>query len=319
MRLHSFCNRSDNHSDNRSDRKAGLKTKSVITTIAAFTMATSLGFAQDPELKGKVIYGSDDRHEYFEETDAAVRTVADATVALIGDSNLSTQPNGKISIRGPNFGTAYQLCASEPYRDQNSAAFCSGFLVAPDRIATAGHCIGGSRACAETRFVFGFGLKAPHSTPLSVEASDVYACKSVIHTQAVQNGADFAVIQLDRAVTGHQPLRLRDSGTVRSGDDVMVIGHPAGLPVKIAGGARVRDAQPNGYFVANLDTYGGNSGSAVFNRATLEVEGILVRGEQDFIWHQEDSCRVSKVCDSDACRGEDVTKIAEVLPYLGHN
>lgn len=36
---------------------------------------------------------------------------------------------------------------------------------------------------------------------------------------------------------------------------------PAGLPTKIAGGATMRDASPNGYYVANLDTYGGNSGS----------------------------------------------------------
>ncbi|MEK7233144.1 MAG: S46 family peptidase [Elusimicrobiota bacterium] len=34
-----------------------------------------------------------------------------------------------------------------------------------------------------------------------------------------------------------------------------------------------------GFFVANLDTYGGNSGSAVFNVETNLVEGILLRSE----------------------------------------
>ena len=62
--------------------------------------------------------------------------------------------------------------------------------------------------------------------------------------------------------------------------------------------------------MANLDTYGGNSGSAVFNAKTGLVEGILVRGEQDYV--QKGDCRVSNVCPADGCRGEDVTKILSV-------
>ncbi|WP_420540401.1 S46 family peptidase (plasmid) [Paenibacillus polymyxa] len=55
----------------------------------------------------------------------------------------------------------------------------------------------------------------------------------------------------------------------------------AHYPIKsgFAVGAAVRDNPPNAFFVANLDTYGGNSGSPVFNSDTHEVEGILVRGE----------------------------------------
>ncbi len=88
----------------------------------------------------------------------------------------------------------------------------------------------------------------------------------------------------------------------------MVIGHPAGLPTKVSGGAKVRDAGPTGHFVANLDTYGGNSGSAVFNAKTGLIEGILVRGEIDYTWRG--GCKVSNTCADDGCRGEDVTKIS---------
>lgn len=49
---------------------------------------------------------------------------------------------------------------------------------------------------------------------------------------------------------------------------------PAGLPQKIAGGAKVRSIQ-TGFFVANLETDGGNSGSAVFNLSNGVIEGIL--------------------------------------------
>jgi Peptidase S46 len=85
-----------------------------------------------------------------------------------------------------------------------------------------------------------------------------------------------------------------------------VIGHPCGLPQKYAPRARVRDNTPDTFFVANLDTYGGNSGSPVFNSSSNAVEGILVRGENDFV--SRGSCYVSMVCPTTGCRGEDVTR-----------
>ena len=68
------------------------------------------------------------------------------------------------------------------------------------------------------------------------------------------------------------------------------------------------------FFVCNLDTYGGNSGSPVFNSSTHELEGILVRGETDFIV-TENGCRKSNVCPQNdpnfVCRGEDCTRSTE--------
>ncbi len=83
--------------------------------------------------------------------------------------------------------------------------------------------------------------------------------------------------------------------------------------MKIAGGAKIRSVRDQ-YFIANLDTYGGNSGSAVFNSSTGEVEGILVRGEVDYIF--DNGCRRSKKCTNDGCRGEDVTRIKQTFSYL---
>lgn len=66
------------------------------------------------------------------------------------------------------------------------------------------------------------------------------------------------------------------------------------------------------FFVANLDSFGGNSGSAVFNVTTEEVEGILVRGEADYKKKPGSSCGTPFKCKDDACRGEDVTYIGNV-------
>ena len=85
------------------------------------------------------------------------------------------------------------------------------------------------------------------------------------------------------------------------------------MPSKIAGGSFIRSVE-DGYFVANLDTYGGNSGSIVINDATGEAEGILVRGEQDYQRNSEEGCYESVRCEDLGCRGEDVTLISTLMP-----
>ena len=80
----------------------------------------------------------------------------------------------------------------------------------------------------------------------------------------------------------------------------------------------MRDNSPSGHFVANLDAYGGNSGSPVFNSDTHEVEGVLVRGDTDFVL--QGGCRVSLVCPTTGCRGEDCTRVTEfanLVPQRG--
>ena len=42
--------------------------------------------------------------------------------------------------------------------------------------------------------------------------------------------------------------------------------------------------------LASIDGFHGNSGSAVVNTHTLEVEGILVRGHKDFIYNARRKC-----------------------------
>ena len=66
------------------------------------------------------------------------------------------------------------------------------------------------------------------------------------------------------------------------------------------------------YFSSNLDTFGGNSGSAVFNADTGEVEGILVRGEADYVNDRRRGCKVPNQCSDGGCRGEEVTRITNI-------
>jgi hypothetical protein len=44
----------------------------------------------------------------------------------------------------------------------------------------------------------------------------------------------------------------------------MMIGSPSGLPVKVDAGGSVRTPQQGNYLLATTDSFGGNSGSAVW-------------------------------------------------------
>lgn len=283
--------------------------KIVLALVAALAVAAPAS----AQFRAKVVYGVDGRIDLYQTDSAQLRSLADSTVALFQGSGVSAA-GGVATLATRSYADAYGLCKEEPFFEQEVGAFCSGSLVAPDIIMTAGHCVPSAEECANIKFVFGFAVKEKGVLPKSVPETEVYGCKELIGRQQVGDGADWALVRLDRKVAGHTPLKLNLTGQIEAKTEVLVIGHPAGLPTKIAGGAQVRDASKPGFFVANLDTYGGNSGSAVFNAATGLVEGILVRGEQDYV--QKGDCNVSNVCPADGCRGEDVTKIANVADKI---
>ncbi len=286
-----------------------LKVLSAISVVAA-SFGAQAAFRFEP----KVIYGDDDRRDLYEVTDARTLDLADSTVALIKARDVSVQgETAKINSR--TLRQVMNVCADEPYANQPSGGFCSGSLVAPDLIMTAGHCVESLAQCNTTKFVFGYAMKSANEAPNEVPASEVYGCKELVK-QVYTNTVDYALIRLDRPVEGHTPLEINRRGNVAPGTDVGVIGHPSGLPTKVAFGGTVRSIK-SGFFVASLDTYGGNSGSAVFNRTTGLVEGILVRGERDFV--SRGGCSVSNRCTESGCRGEDVTLISELASFIPQN
>jgi V8-like Glu-specific endopeptidase len=271
--------------------------------------------AQDRQ---RVIYGVDNRKDLYQVTSPLVRKAAASVVALVKATDLKRQPDGSHVLTTSSYQADYQLCGSEPFVNQPLGCFCSGFLVAPDVVATAGHCVKSAADMAGIRFVFGFRMNDSVTARTTLAADDVYAGAKLIGRQLAADGTDWALVKLDRPVTGRAPVSLRTSGKISAAARLFVIGHPCGLPQKYAPGAKVRHNSATPFFVANLDTYGGNSGSPVFNAASYKVEGILVRGENDFVTNG--SCYVSLVCPSTGCRGEDVTRAtvwATKLPKAG--
>ncbi|MEI7481041.1 MAG: serine protease [Elusimicrobiota bacterium] len=300
--------------------KRTLKATLALSVISA--MFSTASFAYE-----KSIYGNDDRVELFSAT-PKISELADSVVSFWSSAKVQyDSASNTFSLKTVNFGDAYKLCAGEKFREQPMGAFCSGSLVGDDLIMTAGHCITDQAKCDDTKIVFGFALKDPNgeaTTKMGQEA--VYSCKKIItrflgsepgsaNPEGQRLGPDYALIQLDRKVTGHKPLAINRGQNLKKGAKMMVIGHPVGLPLKIAASASIRDASPKGYFVADLDTFGGNSGSPVFNSSTNLIEGILVRGDEDFK-STPDGCTTVATYPQNGGRGEDVTKVSVLESFI---
>jgi len=255
------------------------------------------------------------------------RAVAESVAALIDEGYVVLSPSrdGYDVEANVTLTETQHVCPKEPFRAQPAVASCTGFLVAGDIIATAGHCLPDAVRVAKTRFVFGYRMQAGAFTSHH-SLNDVYTGTRI----GPPTSEDWALVRLDRNVIGRAPLKLANRGGAKIPDraEVYTIGTPVGVPLKYAGHSIVRDNAPATSFLANLDTFAGNSGSPVMAAASDEVEGILLKGGVDFatISYMGLVCQASLVCPSETanaaqrcvgrCVGETVLRIERLAEPL---
>lgn len=246
-------------------------------TLAALSLALCLA-APAAAGDAKTIYGGDSRRDFFEIDDNAERAALPAAVSLFNALALAADgENFRIGGR-PLGHESRALCPSVRFFEQRSAAFCSGTLIAPDLVLTAGHCMGEkdkpASRCPATRLVFGFAVTAAGAKTDSVPAAEVYSCAEV--KLYVHGGAgDYSVVRLDRPVTGRAPARLKADAPPAAGDAIFTIGGPYGLPLKVSDDAEVRSLnKEKTVFRTDLDTSGGNSGGGIFDARTGRLIGV---------------------------------------------
>jgi hypothetical protein len=264
-------------------------------------------------LQSKVIYGEDDRKDLSEVTNKEWLSWAKSTMAQIAPSELDPQNN----ILSKILGEEYTLCSGEKFYNQFTAARCSGFLISDELVVTAGHCMLSESQCRDNYWVFDYQKGVSQ-----LKQEHIYGCHSIVDQKLNdENGLDYAIIKLNRKVKDRKFFRFRQNGKVSTGSNLMVIGHPSGLPTKIAAGGKVRKNNEDHFFVTNVDSFQGNSGSPIIDVATGMVEGILVRGEQDYQvidGPEGKRCRIPNVCSENGCDGEEATRLSSLkkLPII---
>ncbi len=299
-----------------------------------------------PFSQARVIYGEDERVEVRGSTELQQQLAASAaSMVSKNDISLDHRRSGKATLNqrtlrewldsqingsGQNniklitpsvkamVKKGVTFCEGERFVDQPNPSVCSGFLIAPDLIVTAGHCAQLPTFCSDYRWVFGFEVDLDtNQAGVDIDVQNIYSCKKIISSYlSLPLGLDYALVQLDRRVNGRTPLKIQNNKIIEKNASLFVIGSPSGLPLKVAIGAKVRENLHPFYFNANLDTFQGNSGSAVFNAETGFVEGILVRGDEDFVPNYEKGCIEINRCADNKCRGEDVTRLT-AIPEVG--
>jgi V8-like Glu-specific endopeptidase len=280
--------------------------------LLVFLCLPQLSLAASP-----VIYGDDNRVQVYD-APARLQSWARSTAIMFdiksfkktGFEWLLDQRSQKQSL---DEGQSY--CPEVKFTDEPATGICSGFLIAPDLLVTAGHCAAIKDFCARFKWVFDFQVD-PKTGKAGVDVPDgnIYSCKKVISTALlVAENVDFALVQLERSVVGREPLPYRSSKKISKESQLVLIGGPSGLPLKIAQGGTVRENKHPFYFSANLDSFQGNSGSGVFDEASGTIEGILVRGETDYEVDNSRNCTQPKKCAMGECRGEDVSRISSIV------
>ena len=273
------------------------------------------------------IFGNDNRSPLYPTSPESKRG---RSVALGVLSSL-VEESSPSTYRLNTSSTADFLCPTEKFSSEPYLTYsCTGFLVGPDLLVTAGHCaVNGGEAkhekqmyCEAYSWLFDFQETEPGKLNTeTVPKQNLYRCQEIIYAVLEDKAPyrDYALIRLDRPVADRAPLEL-SSAPLSSAEKYSMIGHPLGTAAKLTDGARLLTNRPERQsFLTSLDAFEGNSGSPVFNSQN-EVTGILIGGTPSNSLIESGQCTRTNRCDENGenCLLPDSDEMIRKLPgYQG--
>lgn len=269
----------------------------------------------------KVIYGvfdADNRKDWYD-ADPRSQATSLQTACLVEKNKLVQLQNGNYTLKSRPFSEAKYLCSTERFYEQPVSGFCSGFAVSSNLVITAGHCIN-KKNLSDFVIVFDFKMVDKETVKKEYLSTDIYLPIEIVDSGWNEQGVDYGILKVNRTIPKHRIALIREQ-RVKDSEPIFVMGHPCGLPIKIANQASVKSNSNLNFFSTDLDTYGGNSGSPVYDTAH-QIVGILVRGATDFKYDYQNKCYISRICETmltPDCGGEFVSRTNQFIQTLKLN
>ena len=293
----------------------------LLNSFITFSVNAKFNFS---DKNTKAIYGVDDRKFVDSESLQKIREISKSVAMIVERKNIKENEH-TTKVFGDSL-LEHSLCSEEKFAKHLSAGVCTGFLIGPDLLVSAGHCFLDISDCQNQVVVFNVLVKNEVEDGVIVSNENVYECREIVSQfYDSDNIVDFAIIRLNRKVREAKALKMRTSGKLSLSDKVFMIGHPLGLPLVATRNAKILNNSNSHFFNAELDSFSGNSGSPIFNSKTFKVEGILVRGEEDFVQNPLLQCYHSKVYNLESqestdfenmSQGESVIRMSDILPFI---
>lgn len=286
--------------------------------LSTLSMVTVITTAKADPLLGKGIYGDDNRRLISEMSPKSNKVEIEqsrSVLAQVPKWKVTSEDTDSLFVETESLASGMNFCADEKFSDLPLVSSCSAFLVGPDLLLTAGHCVKDNNECQKNYWVLDYNDSQDFVGPkgsVRIKKENVVTCKELVSLSENEN-QDYALIRINRSLNDRTPLPIRRFGKVSNSDTLEVIGHPMGLPKILADEAEILDNSSSNTFLTNADTFSGNSGSPVINSKSHVVEGILIRGDKDFSMDLDLGCNRSYHCLADECKGESVQRTS-VLP-----
>ncbi len=262
------------------------------------------------------VYGEDNRQEPYE-AGALESETAKSVAGRISIAHLKKEGNDYV-VKRKTLGK--EKCEKNRFAEQVIGPTCSGFLIKPDVLVTAGHCMTKESICTDNVWAFDYALKAPgDQTYTKIPSAKLYHCKKIIAQKFAEFGdIDYAIIQLDRPVLDRNPLVLDLEAKPELFVPLYAAGYPSGLPLKIVNGGKVLRNENSHSFDSDLDIFQGNSGSPVFDGITGKVIGITSHGHEDYARDPDDvNCKIPRVCNpGDNCHLSTASRVSNLMEVL---
>lgn len=274
------------------------------------------------------VYLTDDRMEFRDKDDAMrspdLQARLKASPALVAKGRLTLDATDKHRFKAQGraiVDNGLPLCKDERFAEQTSLAFCSGTLVAKDVILTAGHCVrelsGDGLSVSDIRVVFGYYIDSdPPRVPGSFRRESVFNGRRFLDGELSNTKTglrDWALIALDRDVPSEIASPVLDTGTPNKEAQIYAVGYPSGLPLKYAPNGQITGLWADqSHFVANVDTFAGNSGSGIYDQTTHRLVGVLSGGHSDYYKDEGANCLRAYECGPNGCSGEHMMRVDSI-------